>query len=41
VRDTQLFQLALGINSAALAELDFSALQRVCIDETAAKRGHN
>lgn len=26
---------------AALVELDLSALKRVCIDETAAKRGHS
>ena len=39
--DTKLWRVVHHYVEAALAELDLSALKRVCIDETAAKRGHN
>lgn len=39
--DTKLWRVVHHYVEAALADLDLSALARVCIDETAAKRGHN
>jgi transposase len=39
--DTKLWRVVHHYVEAALADLDLSALSRVCIDETAAKRGHN
>ncbi len=39
--DTKLWRVVHHYVEEALAELDLSALKRVCIDETAAKRGHN
>jgi transposase len=39
--DTKLWRVVHHYVEAALAGLDLSALKRVCIDETAAKRGHN
>lgn len=39
--DTKLWRVVHHYVEAALADLDLSALTRVCIDETAAKRGHN
>jgi transposase len=39
--DTKLWRVVHHYVEAALAELDLAALTRVCIDETAARRGHN
>lgn len=39
--DTTLWRVVHHYVDEALADLDLSALTRVCIDETAAKRGHN
>ncbi|NJO56719.1 MAG: ISL3 family transposase, partial [Rhodospirillales bacterium] len=39
--DTKLWRVVHHYVEEALAGLDLSALRRVCIDETAAKRGHN
>lgn len=39
--DTKLWRVVHHYVEAALVEMDLSALQRVSIDETAAKRGHN
>ena len=39
--DTKLWRVVHHYVEAALADLDLSAVKRVCIDETAAKRGHN
>ena len=39
--DTRLWRMIIHYVEAALARLDLADLRRVCIDETAAKRGHN
>ncbi len=39
--DTKLWRVVHHYVEAAVDEMDLSALRRVCIDETAAKRGHN
>ena len=39
--DTRLWRLIVHYVEAALARLDLSDLRRVCIDETAARRGHD
>ena len=39
--DTRLWRIINHYVEAALARLDLADLRRVCIDETAAKRGHN
>lgn len=39
--DTKLWRVVHHYVEAALADLDLADLRRVCIDETAAKRGHN
>jgi transposase len=39
--DTRLWRVIIHYVEAALARLDLSDLRRVCIDETAAKRGHS
>jgi transposase len=39
--DTKLWRVVHHYVEQALADLDLGALKRVCIDETAAKRGHN
>ena len=39
--DTRLWRIIIHYVEAALARLDLSDLRRVCIDETAAKRGHS
>lgn len=39
--DTRLWRVIIHYVEAALARLDLADLRRVCIDETAAKRGHN
>jgi len=41
VHDTRLWRVVHHYVETALAEMDLCALTRVCIDETAAKRGHN
>ena len=39
--DTRLWRVVQHYVEAALARLDLATLRRICIDETAAKRGHN
>ena len=39
--DTRLWRMIIHYVEAALARLDLADLRRVCIDETAAKRGHS
>ena len=39
--DTRLWRIIIHYVEAALARLDLADLRRVCIDETAAKRGHS
>jgi len=39
--DTRLWRIVIHYVEAALARLDLADLRRVCIDETAAKRGHS
>jgi len=39
--DTKLWRVVHHYVDEAVAELDLAALKRVCIDETAARRGHN
>ena len=39
--DTRLWRIIHHYVEAALARLDLAAIKRVCIDETAARRGHN
>ncbi len=39
--DTRLWRMIIHYVEAALARLDLSDLRRICIDETAAKRGHD
>ena len=39
--DTRLWRIIIHYVEAALARLDLADLRRICIDETAAKRGHS
>lgn len=41
VHDTKLWRVVQHYVEAAVDEMDLAAMRRVCIDETAAKRGHN